>query len=97
MSKKNQNVFEKVAEKLDNVLEELQTTNNILYAIGSEMFDIGDKIDILSAKVDEIISAPIDVTLTEETIAKLIKALTTTEAQLKAEIPSMTFEKRGEK
>ena len=56
MSKQTKNVFEKVAEKLDNVLEELQTANSMLFAIGSELFDIGDKIDSLDDKSSKLLT-----------------------------------------
>jgi len=89
MSKKNQNVFEKVAEKLDLLLEELQTANSILYALGSEMFDIGDKIDTLSAEVDLLRSEPLKVSVDYEKLADaIIMALgyTVTQGEKSAEI-----------
>jgi len=72
MSKQTKNVFEKVAEKLDNVLEELQTANSMLFAIGSELFDIGDKIDSLSAKVEQLADKPLKVEVDYERLADAI-------------------------
>ena len=89
MSKKNQNVFEKVAEKLDLLLEELETANSILYALGSEMFDVGDKIDSLSAKVEGLSGVPLKVEVDYEKLADaIIMALgyTMTQEEKTAEI-----------
>ena len=97
MSKKNKNVFEQVAEKLDLLLEELQTTNSMLYAIGSELFDVGDKMDSLSAKVEQLATAPLKVEVDYEKLADaIIMALgyTVTQGEKTAEL---AFKKRGEK
>ena len=72
MSKKNKNVFEKVEELMTSVLEELQTANSMLYAIGSELFDVGDKIDSLSAKVEQLATAPLKVEVDYEKLADAI-------------------------
>jgi len=82
MSKKNKNVFEKVEEKLDNVLEELQTTNSFLYAVFGELLDVGDKIDNLSSKVEQLATAPLKVEVDYEKLADaIIMALGYTVAQ----------------
>jgi len=89
MSKKNQNVFEKVAEKLDSLVEELQTTNSMLFAIGSELFDVDDKIDSLSAKIEQLASTPLKVEVDYEKLADdIIMALgyTVTQGEKSAEI-----------
>jgi len=76
MSKKSKNVFEKVEEKLDSLLEEMQTANSILYALGSEMFDIGDKIDSLSAKVEALTGEPLKVTVDVEQLRQALEKQT---------------------
>jgi len=92
MSKKNQNVFEKVAEKLDLLLEELETANSILYALGSEMFDVGDKIDSLSAKVEQLSLIPLKVEVDYEKLADaIIMALGYTMSQ-EVKTPKASFE-----
>lgn len=96
MSKKNKNVFEKVEEKLDNVLEELQTTNSMLYAIGSELFDVGDKIDTLSAEVDLLRDKPLKVEVDYEKLADaIIMALgyTVTQGEKAAEVEFKSHKK----
>jgi hypothetical protein len=74
MSKKNKNVFEKVEELMTSVLEELQTANSMLYAIGSELFDFGDKIDALSVKVEQLSGVPLKVEVDYEKLADAIIA-----------------------
>jgi len=96
MSKKNQNVFEKVAEKLDLLLEELETANSILYALGSEMFDVGDKIDSLSAKVEGLSLIPLKVEVDYEKLADaIIMALgyTVTQGEKAAEVEFKSHKK----
>jgi len=86
MVKEKKNVFEKVAEKLDLLLEELETANSILYALGSEMFDVGDKIDSLSAKVEGLSLIPLKVEVDYEKLADaIIMALRYTEVPEKTE------------
>jgi len=97
MSKKNKNVFEKVAELMTLVLEELETANTLLYAVAGELFDIGDKIDRLSAKVEGLSSEGLKVSVDYEKLADaIIMALgyTITEGEKTAEL---SFKKRGEK
>jgi len=97
MNKKTKNVFEKVEELMANVLEELQTGNSILYAIGSEMFDIGEKIDTLSAKVEQLADKPLKVEVDYEKLADaIIMALGYTVAQ-EEKTAEIIFKKRGEK
>jgi hypothetical protein len=97
LSKKNKNVFENVADKLDSVLEELETANSILYALGSELFDVGDKIDTLSAEVEALRSNPLKVEVDYEKLADaIIMALGYTVTQGE-EAAAVTFKKRGEK
>ena len=83
MSKKNKNIFEKVAEKLDLLFEELQTANSFLYVIGSELFDVGDKIDGLDAKFDkllaELLKVEVDLKIFTENLEKATPKPTDTE------------------
>jgi hypothetical protein len=97
MVKEKKNVFEKVEELMTLVLEELETANSILYALGSELFDVGDKIDSLSAKVEGLIGVPLKVEVDYEKLADaIIMALgyTVTQGEKEAEL---TFKPRGEK
>ena len=96
MSKKTKNVFEKVEELMTLVLEELQTANSILYALGSEMFDVGDKIDSLSAKVEGLSLIPLKVEVDYEKLADaIIMALgyTVTQGEKAAEVEFKSHKK----
>lgn len=72
MIKQTKNVFEKVGEKLDSLIEELQTANSLLYAIGTELFDVRDKMESLGAKVEQLASASLKVEVDYEKLADAI-------------------------
>jgi len=97
MSKKNKNVFEKVEELMTLVLEELQTANSMLYAIGSELFDFGDKIDTLSAEVDLLRSEPLKVSVDYEKLADAIIAASGYTVTQEVKTPKVSFALSPEK
>jgi len=97
MSKKNKNVFEKVEELMTSVLEEVQTANSMLYAIGSELFDFGDKIDALSAKVEQLSLIPLKVEVDYEKLADAIIAASGYTVTQEVKTPKVSFALSPEK
>jgi len=96
MGKPTKNVFEKVEEKLDSLIEELQTTNSFLYAVFGELLDVGDKIANLSSKVEQLAIVPLKVEVDYEKLADaIIMALgyTVTQGEKAAEIEFKSHKK----
>lgn len=62
MSKKDQNVFERLQETLATVIEQLSNANDALYVMATTAIDLNDKLDALTSKLDAALGIATKVT-----------------------------------
>jgi len=98
MSKKNQSVFNQIAESLNKVAEELETTNSLLIGLGNLGLDLYDAISEVSKQLQALPEKKLSVTVDLEAVKQALSATTEAEKPKLPTIPKFEFkpEERGE-
>jgi len=81
MAEKELNVFEKFDEGLRIIADELNGANNALYVVATSVLDLDEKLDALTAKIDNLI----------DIVTKLITKQTETQTVKIPETPLLTY------
>ena len=68
MAEKTRNVFEQLQESINKVAEQLHDANDALYVVATETMDLNEKLGNLIAKIDQVLSKSVKVTLDEGTV-----------------------------
>ena len=68
MAEKTRNVFERLQESINKVAEQLHDANDALYVVATETMDLNEKLGNLIAKIDQVLSKSVKVTLDEGTV-----------------------------
>lgn len=71
MSRKEKNMFERIAESLAKIAEELSGTNNYLFGIGAELADLNLNLQELKELISTLLKEPLKVTVDTESLSKM--------------------------
>ena len=68
MIEETKTVFDKLNESMATIAEELNNSNTLFYSIVATLLELTDKLNALNAKLDQVLSKPVKVTLDEGTV-----------------------------